>query len=163
SRFRRDMERRHTEQAIPWKVSDKIEGKALVTTTSEITANNTIVLEEFSFEAQPNKQADTIAQWIAEHALPDLGARDYWSNKIKNSLVILPNDDFRDFALYATEIITRTRIDREKKTVERGALWTEEHLPSDSLLYVPIYATDARQNGKDGPKMTSSQVLERAR
>ncbi len=162
SRFKRDMERGHTNQVLPWKVPDQVEDKVLVTTTSEVHANNTLVLEEFSFEVQPDKQVDDIADWITKRALPDLGAGDYWPNKVKNSLVILPNDDFRDFALYATEIITRVRLDRQRKTVERGALWTEEHLPTDTLLYVPIYATDARQNGKNGPKMTAAQVLEKA-
>ncbi len=55
------------------------------------------------------------------------------------------------------------RIDRTKKTVEKGALWTEEHLPTDTLLYVPIYATDARKNGKDGSKLNGTQILEKAR
>jgi CRISPR-associated protein Cmr4 len=163
SRFKRDMERGHATTVLPWDISDQVAGKALMTTTSEVHANNTIVLEEFSFEAQPEKQVDEIAEWIAKYALPDLGAGNYWPNKVRNSLVILPNDDFRDFALYATEVITRVRLDRQTKTVERGALWTEEHLPSDTLLYVPIYATDARQNGKNGSKMTAAQVLERAR
>jgi len=157
SRFKRDMERGRTKEALPWNVPDYVPEKALVTTTSEVQANNTIVLEDFSFEAQADKQVDAIANWIAQSALPDLGAGDYWTNKVKNSLVILPNDDFRDFSLYATEIITRVRIDRAKKTVEKGALWTEEHLPTDTLLYVPIYATKARNNGSS---LDAKEVLE---
>lgn len=163
SRFKRDMERGRTNVALPWEVPDQVTAKALVTTTSEIHANNTLVLEEFSFETQSDEQVDRIADWIAKNALPDLGAGDYWANKVRSSLVILSNDDFRDFALYATEIITRVRIKRETKTVQAGALWTEEHLPSDTLLYVPIYATDTRQNGKSSSKMTAAQVLERAK
>lgn len=157
SRFKRDMERGRTEPVLPWNVPDYVPDKALVTTTSEVQANNTIVLEDFSFEAQADKQVDAIANWIAQSALPDLGAGNYWSNKVKNSLVVLPNDDFRDFSLYATEIITRVRIDRAKKTVEKGALWTEEHLPTDTLLYVPIYATKARNNGST---MEAKEVLD---
>jgi CRISPR-associated protein Cmr4 len=163
SRFQRDIERGQTEQALTWRVPDRIENKVLVTTTSDIQANNTVVLEEFSFEAQSDERVDAIAKWITDKALPELGAGDYWANKVQNSLVILPDNDFRDFALYATEVITRVRIDRTKKTVEKGALWTEEHLPTDALLYVPIYATDARKNGKDGSKLTGTQILERAK
>ncbi len=164
SRFKRDIERGHFNDVLPWDVPEQVAaGKALMTTTSEVHTNNTIVLEEFSFEAQPDNQVDKIADWVAANALPNLGAGDYWPNKVKNSLVILSNDDFRDFALYATEVITRVRLDRQTKTVQRGALWTEEHLPSDTLLYVPIYATDGRQNGKNGSKVTAAQVLERAR
>lgn len=159
-RFKRDMERGQTKQILPWNVPDEVKDKALVTTASEIDTNNTIVLEEFSFEAQSDSKVDAIAGWIAENGLPDLGANNYWANKVKNSLVILPNDDFRDFALYATEIITRTRLDRGTKTVATGALWTEEHLPTDTLLYVPVYATNARKNGS---QMLAAEVLEKAR
>src|SRR5579885_238776 len=157
NRFKRDMERGKPEQRPTWSIPEAEAGKALVTTSSEVQSNNTLVLEEFSFEAEPNKEVDTIANWIAEHALPELGG-DYWANKVKNSLVILPNDDFRDFALYATEIITRVRITRDTKTVAGGALWTEEHLPTDTLLYVPMHATSAR---KQGATLSAAQVLEK--
>lgn len=162
ARFKRDFERGQTNIKLPWNIPDALEtSEALVTTKSIIQANNTIVLEEFSFTARKDPQIDTIATWIADHAIPKLNGDDYWPNKVKSSLVILPEVDFRDFALYATEVITRVRIDRASKTVENRALWTEEHLPTDTLLYVPIYATNARK--KDGPQWTSEQVLKRAK
>ena len=155
NRFKRDLERGNQEHKPTWEVPAFVENKALVTTNSEVQNNNTLVLEEFSFDTEPSKQVDAIAEWIAKYALPDLGG-DYWPNKIRSSLVILPNDDFRDFALYATEVITRVRINREKKTVDSGALWTEEHLPTDTLLYVPMHATSARRKGST---LTASEVL----
>ncbi|MEO6890510.1 MAG: type III-B CRISPR module RAMP protein Cmr4 [Ktedonobacteraceae bacterium] len=155
SRFKRDLEREQTEAKANWTLPDVVKDKVFVTTKSDIHSNGTIVLEEFSFDTQSDERVDTIAEWIAKHALPDF-ASDYWPNKVKTSLAILPNDVFRDFALYATEVITRVRIDRDKKTVERGALWTEEHLPTDTLLYVPLYATKAR---KKASMVTEKQVL----
>jgi CRISPR-associated protein Cmr4 len=154
NRFKRDIEREQSEDQknhpakIDWKFPEEISDAVYVTTKSEVHYNNTIVLEEFSFDTQAEQWVDDIADWIALNALPDLGT-DYWPNRVRSSLAILPNDVFRDFALYATEVITRVRIDRAKKTVERGALWTEEHLPADTLLYVPLYATKARK--KDSP------------
>jgi CRISPR-associated protein Cmr4 len=59
--------------------------------------------------------------------------------------------------LYATEVITRVRIDRKTKTVENGALWTEEHLPTDTLLYVPLYANKGR---KKHSQVDEQQVLD---
>src|SRR5436190_19829771 len=53
NRFKRDSERGHSKEALPWNIPAPIKDKALVTTISEIHTNNTIVLEEFSFEAQP--------------------------------------------------------------------------------------------------------------
>lgn len=136
---------------------------ALVTSGSQVSASNTVVLEEFSFRAQPDPIVDTIADWIATHALPD--THSYWRKKLRQSLVILPDDDFRDFALYATEIITRIKIDRATKTVAEGALWTEEHLPTDTLLYVPIYATDsrkARDKDKGEKAILAAEILQNA-
>lgn len=159
NRFKRDMERGKPEQRPIWSIPKAEAGKALVTTNSEVQSNNALVLEEFSFDTQASEQVDTIAQWLADNALPELGG-DYWTNKVKSSLVILPNDDFRDFALYATEVITRVRITRETKTVAGGALWTEEHLPTDTLLYVPMHATNAR---KKGEKLSATEVLDRVK
>lgn len=160
ARFKRDFER--TASALPWSVPTTT-NDALVTTGSKVLANDTLVLEEFSFNARPEPQVDHIAAWLAEHALPDLNAGNYWPEKVRNALVILPEDDFRDFALYATEIVTRIRIDRETRTVESGALWTEEHLPPDTLLYVPIYATDARRSGKNAVRISGKEILQSAR
>ncbi len=161
ARFKRDFERT-APATLPWNVPATT-NDVLVTTQSKALANNTLVLEEFSFNARPELQVDHIAAWLAEHALPDLNADTYWPEKVRNALVILPEDDFRDFALYATEVVTRIRIDRETRTVESGALWTEEHLPPDTLLYVPIYATDARKNGKNGVRLSGQNILQSAR
>src|SRR5262245_32485019 len=62
-------------------------------------------------------------------------------------LTVLSDSAFRDFALYATEVITRVRIDYATKTVEEGGLWTEESLPTDSLLYCPLLARTPTQPG----------------
>ncbi len=157
SRFKRDIER--VEKALPWTVPTRPadENTALVTTKSEVHSNKAIVLEEFSYEAnvEQAQAVDSIANWLVTNALPALGG-DYWANKLKNSLIILPDDVFRDFALYATEVITRVRINRDTKTVENGALWTEEHLPTDTLMYVPIYATSGRKKDKD---ISAKEVL----
>lgn len=166
-RFKRDRER--SDEALPWQIPTPINTDpskppvALVTSTSQVSASGSVVLEEFSFQAQPSTAADTIADWIANHAIPR--THDYWREKLRRSLIILPDNDFRDFVLYATEIITRVRIDRATKTVAGGALWTEEHLPTDTLLYVPMYATDSRKarNKEKGEKaIPAAEILQDA-
>src|SRR5579875_3326239 len=73
ARFKRDMERGKPEQRPTWSIPEAEAGKALVTTSSEVQSNNTLVLEEFSFDTQASQQVDIIAQWLAENALPELG------------------------------------------------------------------------------------------
>lgn len=198
SRFLRDMNR--AGKSIPWNLDKEVaQQTALVPQTKcVVTADNTLVLEEFSFTAPPNPLVDAIAKWIADNVFPqkreklvqedgkqegnqpvqndqkqkepqsDLDEYKYWREKVQTSLVILSDNDFRDFVVNATEIITRVRIKRDTKTVEGGALWTEEYLPTDTVLYVPIYATDARKmkvnaNGKSEPAMSASEILTKAR
>lgn len=155
NRFKRDVEREPNAAKLNWTIPAEVKDQVLVAQNSEVAYDNTIVLEEFSFSTQPYEGVDTIANWIAQNALPDLGAN-YWPNKVKSSFVILPNDVFRDFVLHATEVITRIRIDRDKKTVDKGALWTEEHLPTDTLLYVPLYATKARKKAPSANETEAS-------
>ena len=165
ARFKRDLERTNINQYSKGEVYKPVSrslsaplpgsyqtGQILAVRLSRRTAkcSHTIVSswKKFSFTTQASIQVDAIAAWLADHTLPERDTDDYWPTRLKNSLVILPENDFRDFTLYATEIITRIRIDRNTKTVAKGALWTEEHLPTDTLLYVPVYATDARRSGK---------------
>jgi CRISPR-associated protein Cmr4 len=152
SRFKRDFERDGKRRAwaddLPeFKSGEQERGEqAYVTSNSQVTLDRTsVVLEEFSYTVSESAALGNIATWIARNALPS--GYTYWQQKLQHSLVLLPENDFRDFALYATEIITRVRIERESKTVAEGALWTEEHLPTDTLLYVPVYATGSRKNG----------------
>ncbi len=163
SRFRRDLERMRPDAELSWRIPGKIpNGTALVTQkiSSEVCVDaadgSKIVLEEFTFTAQESDIVDEIAGWIAKEAIPEKYS--YWREKLMNSLVILPNSDFRDFVLYSTEIVTRVKLERATKTVGEGP-WTEEHLPTDTLLYVPIYATNSRKKDDD---RQADAILEKA-
>lgn len=115
--------------------------------------DNKILLEEFSFEAAVDDDTQWWAGSIANYAFPKEGY-DYWRNRLRNHLVILSNDDFRDFVLYSTEIVTRIRIDSARKTVEKGALFTQELLPADTLMYSLVTAHIPRKK-KDELENTS--------
>ena len=169
NRFMRDMNRGN-DSPLKWRLPEEELSEHTVHITKEqksrVAVNDKVVLEEFSFDAKPEPVVDEIATWLANNALPKTDEYAYWQAKVKDSLVILPEEDFRDFVVNATEIITRISIDRVKKTAAGKALWTEEHLPTDTLLYVPIYATDARKtktvDGKKVPEMLAAEILEKA-
>jgi CRISPR-associated protein Cmr4 len=115
-----------------------------------VTSMNKVVLEEYVFTRQENAQIVELATKLAERVFPTSMAN-YWKELLKTNLVILPDDAFKDFVSYATEVITRTRLEPDSKTVVRHALWTEEHLPVDTVLYSPIRATRIRMNQVDIP------------
>ena len=93
------------------------------------------VLEEYTFTVNSDKECDAVAKWIANRVLPPDLCYNYWREKVKRALVVLSDDDFRDFVTLSTEVIARTKIDSKTGTVQTGALWYEEYLPTDSILY----------------------------
>lgn len=109
-------------------------------------AKKKIVLEEYSFKAIVNTNyckelAVALAQWLFkknDDDKQDIYA--YWRNHMTSALVILHDDDFTDFVNLSTEVITRTKIDNEKGTVEDGALFSEEYLPAESILYSLVFS-----------------------
>ncbi len=124
---------------------------ALVSNNSAL-GSPTVVLEEFSYEANKSDEVDKLADYLTKHALPQTAEYKYWRDSLASHLLVLPENDFRDFVSYATEVVTRVRLTTETKTVARGALWTEESLPSDTLLYAPLYI------GKGGTKKTGNEM-----
>lgn len=136
------------------------EDSALVASESCLVANEKIVLEEFAFRAETRGEIKKIAEWLKEHALPEGDEYRYWRESLEKRLVVLPENAFRDFVMLSTEVIARVRVDDETKTVARGALWTEEHLPSDTLLYATVFASKPRVAQSPEKLGNASAILE---
>jgi CRISPR-associated protein Cmr4 len=137
--------------------NNKANSTALVAPGNDVTADKKLVLEEFAFDAQEDQQVGVIADWLAANGLPASAEYDYWRKKLARSLVVLPQSAFQDFTRFSVEVINRVKLNNETKTAVDGALWSEEHLPTDTLLYAPLFATKPRapenktklKNGKD--------------
>jgi len=98
-----------------------------ITNDSKINIDNSsVILEEYQIAVI--KDANT--QQVAEFLATELN-----NNEIKEKLIILSDDDFKDFVTLSTEVITRTKIDNVTGTVQDGALFTEEYLPSETVMY----------------------------
>ena len=110
-----------------------------------------IVLEEYTFTVTPDNDCQTVANWISNDVLPDdVPSYVYWKEKMEKDIVVLSDDDFRDFVMLSTDVIARTKIDSNTGTVATGALWYEEYLPTDSILYslaltTPLFVDDAKK------------------
>jgi CRISPR-associated protein Cmr4 len=146
ARFKRDLDAAQQSANATWALDNvPDDGSAWTVDNHSVVANKTtVVLEEFSFTARQHNDVGVIADWLANNALPQTSEYAFFRERVKTNFVILPDDDFRDFTQFATEVVARIRIDQESKTVAQGALWTEEHLPSDTLLYAPLHATRPR-------------------
>ena len=108
----------------------------------DVTDGTQVLLEEYAFGFQPNPQVANIALCLSETALPKGGEYQFWRDKVKKSLLVLPDNAFRDFVKLSTEVQARIKIDNDKRTVVKGGLFYEEALLPDSLLYSVILAHD---------------------
>lgn len=106
--------------------SNSMPAKWTVADTGSILTGGRVILEEYSFDVKCEDTTSNFARWLSEKT----GISD-----IQKRLVILDNDEFRDFVNLSTEVITRTKIDATTGTVQTGALFTEEYLPSESIMY----------------------------
>jgi CRISPR-associated protein Cmr4 len=110
---------------------------------TNISIESKVVLEEFTFELKENKETSKIAKYLADKIFPN-DTYKFWREKLEKDLAILSDDDFEHFVTSSTEVITRTRIDNITGTVKSGALWTEEYLPQDTILYSIAIASPIR-------------------
>ena len=78
------------------------------------------------------------------------------NDELTARLAVVPDDRFRDFVSFCTEVVTRVHLNDETKTVKPGQLWTEELLPAETILAATL--TCAAERNPDGNK-TSSQSL----
>jgi len=123
-----------------------------------LKAGESVVLEEFSFTPKQDTAIEKIGQWFAANALPQTDEYKYWRTVLPQKLCVLPEDAFRDFVLYSTEVQTHIKLNPETKTAAGTALWTAESLPVDTLLYAPLMSTKSRASGIN---LTADQILEK--
>lgn len=70
---------------------------------------------------------------------------------LRKQLALVDNDRFSHLAQFATPVNAHVCIDNQTKTVKPNALWYEESLPPDTLLYVALHALAARQKDLEKP------------
>lgn len=108
----------------------------IVNDDSRIVYDDKVVLEEFLFNKISNKtlpliEGKNFAKWIGEN----IGCEREYIEEMEMKTAIVSDDVFRDFVNLYTVRITRNKINTETGTAQDGALFNEEFLPSDSVLY----------------------------
>lgn len=99
-------------------------------------AETKLALEDLDLSANTVESVDQWADYIAAQLYPDgvLQAED-WRKQMTQRFVILPDDIFSFLADTATEVRMRIRLDRQTRMVQNGALWSEENLPAEAVLW----------------------------
>ncbi len=118
---------------------------AIKTTTSELSRDNKIYLEDLDLDVNTKESADEISECIAKEIFPNDPT---WQNEFKKRFLIVPDNIFSFLAETATEVRARIRLEEGTRTVAKGALWYEENLPAETLLWGIVGCDRARNGGK---------------
>ena len=131
-------------------IPDVGDAEALI--PKEIPNLDHLFLEEFRVPVTVG-QLDPLVQALAR-VLPLADAE----AKLRRWLCVIDDTFFGDFARFATQVTTHVGLDANTKTVKDGFLRTEESLPPETVLYVPLVASRSR---KKPHALDASEVMDR--
>lgn len=106
---------------------------------------NQVVIEDLPHTAEYSSEAANWAEWLGEALFT---GDEEWRKTLKDRFCVVSDDTFSFLLETATEITARIRLDEEKKTVERGALWYEEALPAETVLVGLVVAAPVKASKK---------------
>lgn len=105
-----------------------------------------LFLEELAFTEQGEN-----LQPLIEFLLCFMSGHQALDKMLKAQLVVVNNDDFAYLCQFATPVTAHIAIDSKQKRVKDGALWYEETLPPETVLYVGLTAFSSRRKGSETP------------
>ncbi len=161
-KYARDHKRIYGKELKINGVPKEIDDNEIITTTSsniQFKVNDTdkVLLEEFLFnvkEATITIDNKAIGDWIMEMFGGEKNINNLMK-MLKTNVAVVSDDVLIDFADLYTVKITRNKIDSATGVAKGTALFNEEYLPSDSILYTPIIANqEFKENG-----LTANEVM----
>jgi len=102
-------------------------------------ANKALFLEEYRFKTKKEDLSKMISHLAA--LMQDEDA----VTLLTTQLTLISDDMFSYIVQHTTPVNAHIAIDSETKIVKNGALWYEETLPPESLLYTTLSAVKARK------------------
>jgi CRISPR-associated protein Cmr4 len=109
---------------------------AVVTSRSPLKISERYLqLDGETLDLVNTKNCDVLAKWIADTLLPQNEVYRATRERLKSQLVVVPDDIYTYFVKYSTEVSARIGLDYETKIVRDGALFYQETLPAESILY----------------------------
>jgi CRISPR-associated protein Cmr4 len=123
------------------------ETQALITAGSVVSRGNRLIIEDMDYKAGHDSRVDTLASWLADEAFPEGKEYEPFRERVKKQLVVVNDTELIFLSKHATEVVARTRIDETTGTVSDGALWTEESLPAETVMWTMATFADSRRPG----------------
>lgn len=120
--------------------------------------NGKVVLEDLDMNHIPSNEAEAWATMISSSVFPDDTVA---QTDLKQRFLILSDSVFSFLVETATEIRARIAINQDTGTVNKGALWYEENLPAETVLW-GIYALSDSRAPKSQPQDSQLKAAELA-
>ena len=143
-RYARDLQRAGV-SSLPKLPDGPDDGTAMATPAAINLVEDKLVLEDLDLPARRDDATGDWAERIASDVHPDDG---HARNDFVARFAIVRDDVMSFLAETATEVRARIRLDPDTGTVSRGALWYEEHLPAETMLW-GVFALSSSNNDKD--------------
>ena len=125
--------------------------------TSLLKEGSSLYLEDLDLEA---KSCATAAAWAKQISCWVFPNDPVWQKHFRQRFVVVSDMVFDFLSQTGTEVHTRVKISDDTKTVERGALWTEESLPTESILAGVIQCERVfLPNGTADASITGEQLI----
>jgi len=144
-RYRRDLDL--AEIKVNWNISKPTSNEEAKVCKNSNLIGDYVYIEDLQLKCSEDENVKNIAVEMAK-ALPDNNVYKEIKEKLEKDLVIVSDDVFRNLTFFTTEVATRIKINPETGTVESGGLWSEEYLPTDTLMYSLILIPSRLNNLK---------------
>ena len=128
----------------PWPSVDDPGSKAIGASANAAIAGK-LILEAFEYEITEDPNVKTAAAWLSEHALPEGAQHAFFIDKLREDLVVLPEDAFGYVVERATVVEPHVRIDDATGTADDGGLFYTENLPPESLMVTLVMCSQVRR------------------
>ncbi|MBU0550326.1 type III-B CRISPR module RAMP protein Cmr4 [Myxococcota bacterium] len=114
----------------------------IVSHNTALDVSGRVVFEDL--DLKPAERHSPADEWASE-----IGFRIFdktWLELFKKRICIVHDDVMVFLARHATDVVTRIRIDDEKKTVAKSQLWQEENLPVETILCSLLMASPHKKS-----------------
>lgn len=106
-----------------------------------------VILEDLDFAVDKSDEVTALAKQLGTWIFP--GAQlEPWRNSLSQRLCMVADDAMGFMSEQAMDVVARIALDPNNKTVQKGALWYEENLPTETVLVALLSASASLGKGK---------------
>lgn len=132
------------------------DNQALVGQDNANLLSGKVLLEDLDLDG---KQDDTASKWAHWFVSQMYAGQADLQAEMQKHIVLVADEVFSFLVDTATEVRSRIRIDDGRRVVQRGALWYEENLPAESVLWGVVGIGKSR-GGIKGDLVRDEQQME---